>query len=200
MGKKAFFVVLAVLGLLYLASLGVGVVRDPAAPADDRQDHAISSADNPVLGAIDWLLAPFAPPLLLRDARCNGQAVAETFALGAGKGCMIALPNPDEDYRRGRLTVATDNVNLRVFAPRGDAGPNGPIACSRAPRTTGPTLCVAFAEGMPPAGSANSRPGNWIERVAADGYTVSVKPPAGTLFLACAGCENAGRTLSLRLD
>jgi hypothetical protein len=207
MRKKTFFILLAVLGLLYLASLGAGIVRQPEAPAGDRerqqatqQDAARSAAGNPVLGAIDWLLAPFAPPLLLQDARCAGQPVAKTFRLGAGKGCMIALPNPDKDYRRGRLVVETDKVALRVFAPRGDAGPNGPIACTRAPQSARPTLCVAYAEGTPPAATAaNSRPGTWLERPTADGYRVSVQPPAGTLFLACAGCETGGRTISLRL-
>lgn len=198
MRKKTFFVILIVLGVLYLLSLGVGVFKGPE---EDQAKSARSASGNPALGAIDWLLSPFAPSLLLGNARCNGQAVAGDFTLAAGAGCTITLANPNKDYRRGSLHVETANVDLLVFEPAGDRVPASPLSCARQARRGRLTLCIAYAPNDSPKASPNVRvDGNWARPPRRGDFTVSVQRGGGALHLACAGCRAPDRTLKLRLE
>lgn len=95
MSKKAFIIVLVILALLYIASLGMGVAFNSSGNVN------LDGLQRRAGGAIGRAFEAFADRLDLGSLACNGQRVADGFALDVTSKdtheCVLALDPGLED-------------------------------------------------------------------------------------------------------
>jgi hypothetical protein len=117
--KKIFFIVLAVIVVLYFASLGTGIWLNQG--GDGGQPKDLSAVTDQWVSGLGPALSAFAPALDLSGLRCDDQPVNRIFQLrvsGLGQqGCAIRIPvDPDEDYRKTELSTVGSEVGVYVRA------------------------------------------------------------------------------------
>lgn len=205
MGKKLFIGLLILVAVLYVLVVSFGLFTVESESDQRQRKQNPEAGDNAAMRALDALLAPLAPRLVLNGLRCNGQPVAKIFRLtSSASKCTLQLcgacrmPNgklDEEEHRRGELRIYDTGVQAYVFvdAPRDER----PRDCHDQLPGSGLRLAVTYT---PAAGGGDGpRVQCWLARDAAKPIALSVLEGGGTLRLECLSCDQ-DQTLRLRID
>jgi hypothetical protein len=122
--RRRFFILIAVLGGLYVLSLGTGVWLNRG--GEGGQPGDLDSVKDPWAARLGGFLSTFAPRLELAGLACNGQPVRSVFKLeGKGQGevsCRLDFAGPVGSSDRGQAVVGRPGAGAAAPPCEGGCG------------------------------------------------------------------------------
>ena len=213
-GKRLFFLALAVLAVLYLASLGAGFKFNASEPSK------LSDADAGWLSGLGSWLSPMGPRIEWKGLRCEtpgpgraGQSATGPIRLTAAFAeCRIRIPataSGGDDYRKGSLRLGGEAIAALYLYASFDAerfskdDRDADCYLENDPLPTRFHLKVRFTPGEEPEGQ---RWTCWLRQRSTEPVRLVALADGGTLQLNCDGCcEDCGpggspRRLEIELE